>query len=81
MTIQTYHTQVFARFLKRLAGMPDGDGSMLDHSILLFGSNMSNSDLHNNDPLPAAVIGRGCGDQGRAASEVSAGHAAREPAR
>src|SRR5690606_22074788 len=46
--IQTYHTQVFSRFVKRLAEMPDGDGSMLDHSIILFGSNMSNSDLHNN---------------------------------
>ena len=61
VTIQAYHTTVFARFLKRLASMPDGDGSMLDHSILLFGSAMSNSDLHNNDPLPAAILGRGCG--------------------
>jgi len=60
-SIQTYHTTVFARFLKRLADMPDGDGSMLDHSILLYGSAMSNSDLHNNDPLPAAILGRGYG--------------------
>ncbi len=60
--IQTYHTQMFAQHLvKRLAAMPDGDGSMLDHSIILFGSNMSNSDLHNNDPLPSAVVGLGCG--------------------
>jgi hypothetical protein len=41
--------------------MPDGDGTMLDHSIILYGSNMSNSDLHNNDPLPSVVMGRGCG--------------------
>jgi hypothetical protein len=59
--IQTYHTEVFARFVKRLSTMPDGDGTMLDHSIILFGSNMSNSDLHNNDPLPSAVLGRGYG--------------------
>lgn len=59
--IQTYHTDVFARFVKRLSTMQDGDGTMLDHSIILFGSNMSNSDLHNNDPLPAAVLGRGYG--------------------
>jgi Protein of unknown function (DUF1552) len=59
--IQTYHTSLFARFVKRLADMPDGDGSMLDHSIILYGSAMSNSDLHNNDPLPAALIGRGYG--------------------
>jgi hypothetical protein len=59
--IQTYHTDVFARFIKKLSTMQDGDGTMLDHSIILFGSNMSNSDLHNNDPLPAAVLGRGYG--------------------
>ena len=40
---------------------PDGDGSLLDHSIILFGSNMSNSDRHNNDPLPSAVFGKGYG--------------------
>lgn len=59
--IQTYHTEVFARFIKKLSTTPDGDGTLLDHSIILFGSNMSNSDLHNNDPLPAAVLGRGYG--------------------
>ena len=59
--IQTYHTDVFARFIKKLSTMQDGDGTLLDHSIILFGSNMSNSDLHNNDPLPAAVLGRGYG--------------------
>jgi hypothetical protein len=59
--VQTFHTQVFARFVQKLAETPDGDGSMLDHSIILFGSNMSNSDKHNNDPLPSAVLGRGYG--------------------
>jgi hypothetical protein len=60
--IQNYHTKMFAeKLVKRLAAMPDGDGTMLDHSIILFGSNMSNSDLHNNDPLPSAVLGKGCG--------------------
>ena len=59
--IQRYHTQVFARFVDTLAKMPDGDGSMLDHSILLFGSNMSNSNAHNQYPLPTSIIGRGYG--------------------
>jgi len=59
--IQTYHTTLFAKFVKRLQSIPDGDGSLLDHSIILYGSNMSNSDLHNNDPLPSALIGRGYG--------------------
>ncbi len=54
--IQTYHTQVFAKFLGKLAKMPDGDGSVLDHSILLFGSNMSNSNAHDEYPLPTIVV-------------------------
>jgi hypothetical protein len=59
--IQTWHTEAFTRFVKRLSETKDGDGSLLDHSIILYGSNMSNSDLHNNDPLPSAVLGRGYG--------------------
>jgi len=62
--IQNWHTQVFAKFARRLANTPDGDGSLLDHSIILFGSNMANSDAHNNDPLPQALIGRGGGIKG-----------------
>jgi len=50
--------------VKRLAEMREGDGSVLDHSIILFGSNMANSDAHNNDPLPQALIGRGGGLKG-----------------
>ena len=57
--IQNYHTSVFAKFVQRLRDMREGDGSVLDHSIILFGSNMANSDAHNNDPLPQALIGRG----------------------
>ncbi len=59
--IQNWHTQVFAKFIKKLSVMPDGDGTMLDHSIILYGSNMSNSDLHNNDPLPNVVMGKAYG--------------------
>jgi hypothetical protein len=55
--IQTYHTDIFAKFLTKLQKMPDGDGTMLDHSIILYGSNMSNSNLHNHDPLPTALVG------------------------
>jgi hypothetical protein len=62
--IQNYHTAVFAKFAQRLERIPDGDGSLLDHSIVLFGSNMANSDAHNNDPLPQALIGRGGGVRG-----------------
>jgi hypothetical protein len=62
--IQNYHTAVFAKFVKRLAAMPEGNGNVLDQSIILFGSNMANSDAHNNDPLPQALIGRGGGVKG-----------------
>ena len=59
--IQTYHSQAFAKFLTKLAAMPDGDGSVLDHSIKLYGSNMSNSNAHDEFPLPTIVVGGGAG--------------------
>jgi hypothetical protein len=59
--IQTYHTSAFAKFLGKLAATPDGDGSLLDHAILLYGSNMSNSNAHDEFPLPSLVVGGGCG--------------------
>jgi hypothetical protein len=59
--IQTWHTEQFARFLKKIQSIPDGDGNLLDHSMFLYGSNMSNSDAHNQFPLPTSIIGGGCG--------------------
>ena len=59
--IQTFHTTMFARFIETLAAQPDGDGSLLDRSLILFGSNMSNSQAHDHFPLPLAVVGGGCG--------------------
>ena len=59
--IQTFHTRMFATFVRTLAELPDGDGSILDRSLILFGSNMSNSHAHDHFPLPLAVIGGGCG--------------------
>lgn len=61
MQIQTYHTQVFVKFIERLMKAQEGDGTVLDHATILFGSNMSNSDKHNNDPLPSAVLGHANG--------------------
>jgi hypothetical protein len=57
--IQVYHMGLFAQFLEKMRATPDGDGSLLDHSIVLFGSNMSNSNLHDHFPLPNLVIGGG----------------------
>lgn len=59
--VHAYHCTVFTRFVKRLHDMPDGDGSMLDHSIILYGGNMGDSNLHNHYPVPSAVLGKGYG--------------------
>ena len=59
--IQTYHTKMFAHFIDRLANAKDGDATLLENSMVLFGSNMSDSNRHNNDPLPSAVLGRAHG--------------------
>jgi hypothetical protein len=59
--IQRYHTEVFATFIERLSKAEEAGGTVLDHSTILYGSNMSNSDRHNNDPLPAAILGRANG--------------------
>jgi hypothetical protein len=55
--IQRYHVERFAEFVAKLANTPDGDGSLLDHAMLMYGSNMSNSDRHNNYPLPIILVG------------------------
>jgi hypothetical protein len=55
--VQAYHTQVFAKFLDKLAKMPDGDGTMLEHSLFLYGSNMANSNQHNHYPVPTSMVG------------------------
>ena len=59
--IQRYHSEVFAKFVDRLSKAKEADGTVLDHSTILFGSNMSNSDRHNNDPLPIAILGHAHG--------------------
>jgi hypothetical protein len=61
VTIQKWHMTAFAQFLHTLSETPDGDGTLLDHSIFLYGSNMSNSDKHNNWPIPTVIVGRGNG--------------------
>jgi hypothetical protein len=59
--VQTFNTQVFGKFAKKLSELPDGEGTMLENSTILFGSNMSNSNLHDHFPLPTAILGRGAG--------------------
>jgi hypothetical protein len=59
--IQNFHTKMFAGFIEKLATAKEGDGTVLDHSTIVYGSNMSDSNRHNNDPLPTAILGRAHG--------------------
>jgi hypothetical protein len=59
--IQTYHVTLFKKFLDKLQATPDGDGTLLDHSLLVYGSNMSNSNAHDHFPLPNLVAGGASG--------------------
>jgi hypothetical protein len=59
--INTYHIELLARFAARLHAIPDGDGTMLDHSMILQGSGLSNSDQHSHIDLPLVLVGGGAG--------------------
>jgi len=59
--INTYHTQLFSQYLAKLRAAPDGDGSLLDHMTILYGSGISNSTRHSGDNLPLLVMGGGSG--------------------
>lgn len=59
--IQQHHILLFTEYLAKLRNTQDGDGNLLDHSILLFGSGISNSDRHTHGPLPTFLVGGGGG--------------------
>jgi hypothetical protein len=59
--IQTWHMERFADFIAKLAKIPDGEGTLLDNAMFMYGSNMSNSDRHNGHPLPMILVGGGAG--------------------
>jgi hypothetical protein len=59
--INTYHMQLFAQFLEKLRSTEDGDGSLLDHSVIFHGSGMGNPNGHLTDPLPVIGLGGGLG--------------------
>ena len=59
--INRYHTQLFSKYLEKLRATPDGDGSLLDHTTILYGSGISNSTRHSGDNLPLLVMGGGAG--------------------
>jgi len=59
--VNTYHVTLLAKFLDRLRSTADGDGSLLDHSMIVYGSGMSNGNGHTGYPLPMVVVGQGAG--------------------
>jgi len=59
--INKYHVQMLAYFLGKLQATPDGDGTLLDHSMILYGSSMSNGNQHDHDPLPLILAGGASG--------------------
>ncbi|MEO8256654.1 MAG: DUF1552 domain-containing protein [Acidobacteriota bacterium] len=63
--INTYHVMQLAKFVEKLRATPDGDGSLLDHSAILYGSGMSNGNQHSGEPLPLLVIGGAAGPGNR----------------
>ncbi|HEX5418466.1 MAG TPA: DUF1552 domain-containing protein [Gammaproteobacteria bacterium] len=59
--LNRYHVSLFAHLLSKLAASPDGDGNLLDHSMVLYGSGMSDGNQHNHGPLPLVLAGRAGG--------------------
>ena len=59
--INTYHAELFAKFLDKLKATPDGDGSLYDHSLIFYGGGMGNPNQHASDPLPLLAVGGGVG--------------------
>ena len=59
--INTFHVSLFSYYLERLRATPDGDGSLLDHMLILYGSGMSDSNAHSPFSLPIVVAGGAAG--------------------
>ena len=59
--INVHHLQQFARFVEKLHATPDGDGSLLDHSLIFYGAGLSNGNTHSPYPLPMLAVGGGVG--------------------
>jgi Protein of unknown function (DUF1552) len=58
-TINAYHVGLFEKFVAKLGATPDGDGSLLDHSLIFYGAGMGSGNAHAPDPLPLVAVGGG----------------------
>jgi hypothetical protein len=59
--VNSYHAQMFGRFVSKLKSTKEGEGSLLDHSLVLYGSGMSNGNQHSHSPLPLLLAGGAAG--------------------
>jgi hypothetical protein len=62
--INTYHTALFAEFVAKLRATPDGDGTLLDHTAMIYGAGMADSNAHASRNLPITLVGGGMGIKG-----------------
>ena len=65
MKINLYHAELFAEFIARLNSTPDGDGTLLDHSMIVYGAGMADSNSHYSGDLPILLAGGAAGTGGR----------------
>jgi hypothetical protein len=59
--LNTHHVNLFSKFVDKLASTQDGDGTLLDHTVILYGSGMSESDTHSRINIPTLLVGKGGG--------------------
>jgi hypothetical protein len=59
--INEYHVSLFSRLVQKMRSTPDGDGSLLDHAMVLYGASMGDGNLHSPHNLPTVLVGRGSG--------------------
>ena len=59
--INTFHVQLFSYYVEKMKSIQDGDGSLLDHSMVVYGSALCDGNRHQHENLPTLLLGRGCG--------------------
>jgi hypothetical protein len=59
--INQYHVEQFSYFVRKLKSIQEGDGTLLDHSMIVYGSSISDGNVHNHRALPTVLLGRGDG--------------------
>jgi hypothetical protein len=62
--LNRYHVQLVTYFLEKLKNTPDGDGSLLDHTLVMYGSPLGDSNVHNHKRVPVFLAGHGGGVKG-----------------